>query len=88
MCEVDEEYISRSECKEEISKVFGGGKLINKIIDQVHTANVAPVIRCANCKCLEVINAEEVHAQCSKGIRVFKQGEDTKEWYCASGERI
>ena len=47
------------------------------------------LVRCKDCKHLLVINGNELYATCRKSVMQFDSfGVDTREFYCAYGERI
>jgi len=53
------------------------------------TADVVEVVRCKDCKHLEIINGPRVYARCNRhDLPIISFGLiDTREWFCADGER-
>ena len=57
-------------------------------IDQAPTVDAVPVVRCRECKHLNVVNRKELYAHCPKTNTVFLPFElDTREHFCSLGER-
>ena len=57
-------------------------------IDQAPTIDAVPVVRCRDCKHLNVVNRKELYAHCPKTNTVFLPFElDTREHFCSLGER-
>ena len=51
-------------------------------------ADVEPVVRCLECKHLNVLNRKELYAHCPKTNTVFLPFElDTREHFCSLGEQ-
>ena len=52
------------------------------------TIDAVPVVRCRECKHLNVLNRKELYAHCPKTNTVFLPFElDTREHFCSLGER-
>ena len=52
------------------------------------TIDAVPVVRCWECKHLNVVNRKELYAHCPKTNTVFLPFElDTREHFCSLGER-
>lgn len=52
------------------------------------TVDAVPVVRCRECKHLNVVNRKELYAHCPKTNTVFLPFElDTREHFCSLGER-
>ena len=52
------------------------------------TVDAVPVVRCRECKYLNVVNRKELYAHCPKTNTVFLPFElDTREHFCSLGER-
>ena len=52
------------------------------------TIDAVPVVRCRECKHLNVLNRKELYAYCTKTNTVFLPFElDTREHFCSLGER-
>ena len=59
-----------------------------KHIDNAPTIDAVPVVRCRECKHLNVVNRKELYAHCPKTNTVFLPFElDTREHFCSLGER-
>ena len=59
-----------------------------KIINQFPAVDSVPVVRCRECKHLNVLNSKELYAHCPKTNTVFLPFElDTREHFCSLGER-
>ena len=57
-------------------------------IDLAPTVDAVPVVRCRECKHLNVVNRKELYAHCPKTNTVFLPFElDTREHFCSLGER-
>ena len=57
-------------------------------IEDVPTIDAVPVVRCRECKHLNVVNRKELYAYCPKTNTMFLPFElDTKEHFCSLGER-
>lgn len=60
-----------------------------KQINEAPTADVAEVVRCSECKHLEIINKVPIYAKCKKHGIVFELWqEDTRENFCSFGARM
>ena len=78
------------ELSDEDWSVTGGTaiRLIHNAIDQAPTIDAVPVVRCKDCKHLNVVNRKELYAHCPKTNTVFLPFElDTREHFCSLGER-
>ena len=57
-------------------------------MNKIPTADVVEVVRCKDCKHLEIINSREIYAKCKATGLEFKPFDiDTCEHYCSYGER-
>lgn len=57
-------------------------------IENAPTIDAVPVVRCWECKHLNVVNCKELYANCPKTNTVFLPFElDTREHFCSLGER-
>lgn len=58
-------------------------------INEIPTAAVVEVVRCKDCKHLEIINGPHIYARCNlHEFPIISFGViDTREWFCADGER-
>ena len=58
------------------------------MIKTAPTVDAVPVVRCWECKHLNVVNRKELYAHCPKTNTVFLPFElDTREHFCSLGER-
>ena len=58
------------------------------MIKTAPTVDAIPVVRCWECKYLNLVNRKELYAHCPKTNTVFLPFElDTKEHFCSLGER-
>lgn len=75
------------ECsKESRFRVYYG--YAKSFIDDAPTIDAVPVVRCRECKHLNVVNRKELYANCPKTNTVFLPFElDTREHFCSLGER-
>lgn len=84
------EHIKPYELSDEDWSVTGGTaiRLIHNAIDGAPTVDAMPVVRCRECKHLNVVNRKELYAHCPKTNTVFLPFElDTREYFCSLGER-
>ena len=59
-----------------------------KQISEAPTVDAIPVVRCRECKYLNVVNRKELYAHCPKTNTAFLPFElDTREHFCSLGER-
>ena len=66
----------------------GGIRKALHCIEQSPTVDAVPVVRCRECKHLNVVNRKELYAHCPKTNTVFLPFElDTREHFCSLGER-
>ena len=57
-------------------------------LDELRQIDAVPVVRCRECKHLNVVNRKELYAHCPKTNTVFLPFElDTREHFCSLGER-
>ena len=58
------------------------------ILREAPTVDAVPVVRCRECKHLNVVNRKELYAHCPKTNTVFLPFElGTREHFCSLGER-
>ena len=58
------------------------------VVKDAPTVDAVPVVRCRECKHLNVVNRKELYAHCPKTNTVFLPFElDTREHVCSLGER-
>ena len=57
--------------------------------EEIPTADVVEVVRCKDCRHLEVLNGVTYYARCKWNGRLFGSfgRADTRTWFCADGER-
>lgn len=59
-----------------------------QMLEKLPAADVAPVVRCKDCKHLRVWNRKDIYAFCPKTNIVFLPFEkDTRTFFCGLGER-
>ena len=57
-------------------------------VKEMPTVDAVPVVRCRECKHLNVVNRKELYAHCPKTNTVFLPFElDNREHFCSLGER-
>ena len=66
-----------------------GLELATEIAFNMPTADVVEVVRCKDCRHLEILNGKEYYARCKWHNRLFASfgKADTRTWFCADGER-
>ena len=59
------------------------------VVEDQPTADVVEVVRCKDCKHLEIINGPHIYARCNlHEFPIISFGViDTREWFCADGEK-
>ena len=68
-------------------RACGTGDAID-MIEDAPAADVAPVVRCEDCKHLRVWNRKDIYAFCPKTNIVFLPfDKDTRTFFCSLGER-
>lgn len=61
---------------------------IEEWLNNAPTIDAVPVVRCRECKHLNVVNRKELYSHCPKTNTVFLPFElDTREHFCSLGER-
>ena len=72
----------------EYTLVGDAASMAERVIDRQPTVDAVPVVRCRECKHLNVVNRKELYAHCPKTNTVFLPFElDTREHFCSLGER-
>ena len=68
---------------------LGWNDACEAIADNAKTADVIEVVRCKDCRHLEVLNGDTYYARCKWHGRLFGSfgRADTRTWFCADGER-
>ena len=60
---------------------------IQQAVDEQPTVDAVTVVRCSECKYLNIVNGKEVYAFCGNlPVLFFMFDVDTREFYCADGE--
>ncbi len=58
------------------------------LLENAPTIDAVPVVRCAQCKYLNIINDQKLYAHCPKTNTVFLPFElDTRTHFCSLGQR-
>lgn len=89
------EYIERAAAMDAILGLTIADQAVAQYADAVcyhlqnlPAADVAPVVRCRDCKHLNVVNNEKLYAHCPKTNTVFLLFQiDTRTHFCSLGER-
>ena len=82
--------INAYSAKEALEYTLSGdsASMAERVIDSQPTVDAVPVVRCRDCKHLNVVNRKELYAHCPKTNTVFLPFElDTREHFCSLGER-
>ena len=96
LCDLDEIKIQVKRQYEDCHGYSGNKKAIYReailavrsILHSAKTIDAVPVVRCKECKHLNVLNRKELYAHCPKTNTVFLPFElDTREHFCSLGER-
>ena len=84
LIDLDSEYIQETLYR----RGFKTRQDIEKWLNNATTIDAVPVVRCRECKHLNVVNRKELYAHCPKTNTVFLPFElDTREHFCSLGER-
>ena len=60
---------------------------IRELLQDIPAIDAVPVVRCRECKHLNVVNRKELYAHCPKTNTMFLPFElDTREHFCSLGE--
>lgn len=82
------EYIGRDAAIEAAKHAWAKGLEPSQYIEALPAADVAPVVRCEDCKHLYVWNRKDIYAFCPKTNIVFLPfDKDTRTFFCGFGER-
>lgn len=96
LCDLDEIKIRVKRQYEDCHGYSGNKKAIYReailavrsILHSAKTIDAVPVVRCRECKHLNVLNRKELYAHCPKTNTVFLPFElDTRKHFCSLGER-
>ena len=85
----EKQLIDTNALIEEYDRVHIGepGKA-RKLIEDAPTVEAVEIVRCRDCKHLNVLNRKELYANCPKTNTVFLPFElDTREHFCSYGKR-
>ena len=84
LIDADSEYIQETLYR----RAFKTRQDIEEWLNNAPTIDAVPVVRCRECKHLNVVNRKELYAHCSKTNTVFLPFElDTREHFCSLGEQ-
>ena len=84
LIDADSEYIQETLYR----RGFKTRQDIEDWLNSAPTIDAVPVVRCQECKHLNVVNRKELYAHCPKTNTVFLPFElDTREHFCSLGER-
>ena len=72
----------------DLAAALGDVQTVRDILSDAPTISAVPVVRCQECKHLNVINNPKLYAHCPKTNTVFLPFDlDTREHFCSLGER-
>ena len=84
LIDLDSDYIQETLYR----RAFKTRQDIEEWLNNAQTIDAVPVVRCRECKHLNVVNRKELYAHCPKTNTVFLPFElDTREHFCSLGER-
>ena len=84
LIDLDSEYIQETLYR----RSFKTRQDIEEWLNNAPIIDAVPVVRCRDCKHLNVVNRKELYAHCPKTNTVFLPFElDTREHFCSLGER-
>lgn len=84
LIDLDSEYIQETLYR----RSFKTRQDIEEWLNNAPIIDAVPVVRCRECKHLNVVNRKELYAHCPKTNTVFLPFElDTREHFCSLGER-
>ena len=84
--------IDSDELKKQLKKLpimsNWGEAFIPQLIDEQPTIDAVPVVRCSQCKHLNIVNDPKLYAHCPKTNTVFLPFDlDTRIHFCSLGQR-
>ena len=83
LMDLDSEYIQETLYR----SGFKTSQVIEEWLNNAPTIDAVPVVRCRECKHLNVVNRKELYAHCPKTNTMFLPFElDTREHFCSLGE--
>lgn len=72
----------------DLAAALGDVQTVRDILSDAPTIDAVPVVRCRECKHLNVINDPKLYAHCPKTNTVFLPFDlDTREHFCSLGQR-
>ena len=84
LIDLDSEYIQETIYR----RGFKTRQDIEEWLNSAPIIDAVPVVRCKDCKHLNVVNRKELYAHCPKTNTVFLPFElDTREHFCSLGEQ-
>ena len=84
LIDLDSDYIQETLYR----RAFKTRQDIEEWLNNAPTIDAVPVVRCRECKHLNVVNRKELYAHCPKTNTMFLPFElDTREHFCSLGER-
>ena len=86
---IDADALGVGRCSKDIlpAAYCAGWNGLIGLIEKAPTIDAVPVVRCRECKHLNVVNRKEFYAHCPKTNTVFLPFElDTREHFCSLGE--
>ena len=82
------EYIKREAVIDLITRRYENPEICAQEINSIPVADVAPMVRCEDCKHLCVWNRKDMYAFCPKtNIAFLPFEQDTRTFFCGYGER-
>ena len=87
---IDADALGVGRCSKDIlpAAYCAGWNGLIELIEKAPTIDAVPVVRCRECKHLNVVNRKALYAHCPKTNTVFLPFElDTREHICSLGER-
>ena len=83
LIDLDSDYIQETLYR----RAFKTRQDIEEWLNSAPTIDAVPVVRCRECKHLNVVNRKELYAHCPKTNTMFLPFElDTREHFCSLGE--
>jgi hypothetical protein len=75
--------------KERYVRARENADILSDALSEYQSADMVEVVRCKDCKHLEILNGECVFARCNRHDFPYISfgNADTRTWFCADGER-
>lgn len=75
--------------KERYDRVRENANILSDALREYQSADMVEVVRCKDCKHLEILNGKCVFARCNRHVFPYISfgNADTRTWFCADGER-